>query len=354
MKRYGIALFVLIAGVATFSISSLSEDLKPSKITRELTEKICKDTKSFAKENDDEELFEAYKRHCKADEPDLFGLLAAMYHLSIDLENSTKKRLKYYRATVDEIDKVIRENPQIVNNKPIFWLNRSVNELSGFSLDVEGQRIYSTGDSGTGPFIAMTDIKSKRSTRLTVQGAKNRDWEALAFDGKQTLWLLDVGDNKSEHKHIYFHAIDVNSITSKQIQVVKTLELKYPKGPMDVEAGFYYKGYIYLIEKKYYKKAHFVRVSIENKHPEVEDLGKLPMTGPITDAVVSSDGRLFVLHYYGLEEIKKWQTPEEASINIIANLRLGQVEALALVAPGIFWIGREDGAVYEYRMTKPH
>lgn len=74
-----------------------------------------------------------------------------------------------------------------------------IRESSGFVTSAQHEGVYWTlNDSGNPNVLYATRINGELIREFRVQGARNRDWEALAIDDKENLWVGEIGNNSRQ------------------------------------------------------------------------------------------------------------------------------------------------------------
>jgi hypothetical protein len=319
--------------------------------------RVCKKIEKQAKKKSDMELSDIHKRHCLDRQfPSLSGAIIGLYHVHIDIKKN-KNRKSFYEQTIKEINQILKVSRDFPQPKPIFSLAGRILELSAFALSQNKQDLWSLGDSGNAPVVARTNLKTQKSELVLVKNAPNQDWEAMATDKYNNVWVLDVGDNHGVRKSVSLYQFDPEKVKMASVDVKKKIKIKYPDGPRDVEAAIYDKKSekILLIGKRYFKKARVAWVDVSKKAKKKQDaveFGRFPATGPITDAVLTDDDRLFLLTYFSIMEVKNWRNQKNRKLDFVKELFWGQVEALAMPNPDQFLVGSENGFVFELKTKK--
>lgn len=123
------------------------------------------------------------------------------------------------RIDIDEVDEA--SGLARSQRKPgVFWVHN----------DDGKPRVYAISDAG------------KRVGRLTLDDAKNRDWEDVSsfmLDDKPYLLIADVGDNMRRRKAVYLYVVaepDLDEDDKVREKPDWTIRLRYPDGPRDVES----------------------------------------------------------------------------------------------------------------------
>lgn len=110
-----------------------------------------------------------------------------------------------------------------------------ITESSGLAVSSEEPDLaYTVNDSGNDPEVYAIDLTSGDVVGVTTVRADLRDTEALALrDG--TLWIADVGDNRSERDDTALYAIDEPGRATRTVDA-RRFPVSLPGGPADVEA----------------------------------------------------------------------------------------------------------------------
>ena len=73
-------------------------------------------------------------------------------------------------------------------------------EESSALIVVNDSTFLTINDSGNEPIVYIFNIAGEITHSCFISNAKNIDWEALAFDGDNRLFIGDIGDNKNKRK----------------------------------------------------------------------------------------------------------------------------------------------------------
>ena len=102
--------------------------------------------------------------------------------------------------------------------------------------------LWAMNDGGSKPRVYAFDETGSHRGRLTLDPARNRDWEDLAsftLDGKPYLLVGDIGDNDSTHGTSLLYVVeepDLEADDKVRSEPAWTVEYRYPDGPRDAEA----------------------------------------------------------------------------------------------------------------------
>jgi len=137
-------------------------------------------------------------------------------------------------------------------------LPNSLKESSGI-VNLQGSdNFWMINDSGNTNELFEVSESGKIQQVITVENAKNKDWEDLASNGKDKIFIGDFGNNNNKRKDLGIYTVAVPSIKNGKVRAVKTKfyfedQKKFPPKKkdrnFDVEAFVYMKGYFYLFTK---------------------------------------------------------------------------------------------------------
>mgnify|MGYP000910981269 CR=1 FL=1 len=132
-------------------------------------------------------------------------------------------------------------------------------EVSGIEMLPKSDIIWAIEDSGNKSKIYGLDKQGKAKHTITLEGAKNNDWEDITSDKEGNLYIGDFGNNDNDRKNLAIYKIDKDSLTNSKTQVSYQVSFYYleqkdfpPKKSellFDVEAFVEYNGNFYLFTK---------------------------------------------------------------------------------------------------------
>ncbi len=136
----------------------------------------------------------------------------------------------------------------------IHSLPNAVHEISGIvTLD---NTLYAINDSGNNNTLFSISKEGKIAGKIKIKGTKNVDWEDLAYDKENNIYIGDFGNNNNKRKNLKIYK--VSGILSDHISVSKiefALEdqEKFPPKKknfnFDIEAFIHLNGSLYLFTK---------------------------------------------------------------------------------------------------------
>lgn len=190
-------------------------------------------------------------------------------------------------------------------------------EISGLVKSRLYNNVYwAVNDSGNPPAIVPLDVKgnvvSLSEKGITVTGAQNIDWEALAADSAGKLYIFDTGNNYSLRKELQIYAVREPALESAASEKAEIIKVRYPgqakssgnKLIYDCEAGFFFRDKLYLLTKRLQDAATTLYRLDSKKQNIVNTLRRLktyPIRGYVTAADMSPNEKtLAVLTYRAL------------------------------------------------------
>jgi len=169
-------------------------------------------------------------------------------------------------------------------------------ECSGLVVSRQFPGVLWTHNDGQDRRLLAINREGEKLAEFELNGAFVWDFEDLALDEKNRLYLADIGNNLLVRPRLTVYRIAEPDPTSveRSLKIEAWWSLGFPKKGFDAEAIFIWKEYGYLISKTSKgKKAQLYRWPLNaiGKVTELEKLGKLEVKSPVTGADLSLDGR---------------------------------------------------------------
>lgn len=195
----------------------------------------------------------------------------------------------------------------------IVKLPKSIKENSGMTTIIDST-MWFVEDSGNDNILYKVNHKGQLLRELTIKNVANHDWEDLAKDDKQNVYIGDFGNNDNLRKNLSIYKIpnpetvSGNEITAEIISFYYPEQKDFPPKKdelfFDAESLFYFKDHLYIITKNrshpFNGEAFLYRVPAKKGHYAAEYLdvftakaGKKKAN--ITSADISPDGKTLVL-----------------------------------------------------------
>jgi len=140
----------------------------------------------------------------------------------------------------------------------------SLRESSGVENLNNSDNFWMINDSGNSNELFEVSESGKIKQIVVVDNAKNKDWEDLATDGQDKLFIGDFGNNGNKRKDLRIYSVSISLINNGGVNAEKTTfyfedQQKFPPKKkdrnFDVEAFVFLKGYFYLFTKN--RSSHF-------------------------------------------------------------------------------------------------
>lgn len=135
----------------------------------------------------------------------------------------------------------------------------ALREASGLAPSARAAGVFwSHNDSGHEPRLYALDVAGRDRGIVTVTGASNRDWEAIAAgpcDGAACLYVGDVGDNLGRRASVTLWRVREPEVPGRGRRSAsapaESLVVRYPEGGRDVEGMWVdASGDVWLVTKR--------------------------------------------------------------------------------------------------------
>jgi hypothetical protein len=159
---------------------------------------------------------------------------------------------------------------------------------------------WTHNDSGNPAAIFAITRRGKVINEFPVQG-KNVDWEDIAFDAQDRLYLADIGNNNCDRKQVQVYRVaepDPRGAVHL-LQPDKVWKLTHPAKPFDAESLFILGNDAYIIAKYLDGQEpgmyRFSLLDNSNEPIRLERVHTLALHAPVTAADISRDGKLLAV-----------------------------------------------------------
>ena len=146
---------------------------------------------------------------------------------------------------------------QLYSHK-LLTIDPKLTEISGMEFDKAGQ-LWAINDSGDDPNIYQIARTGKIAKTITIDNAKNIDWEDMTQDDFGHLFLGDFGNNDNKRKWLTIYKIENpidikgDTTTAEIIKFTYADQESYPpkndNKNFDLEAFVFYEKNLYLFTK---------------------------------------------------------------------------------------------------------
>jgi len=177
-------------------------------------------------------------------------VLFVSYHQSLfsNKQDSIESYAKISSEMINESSGIIKSQKY----DDVYWThNDSGDEARIFAIRKDGSLIEPSNKAGS-------DSRSEKYNGITINGAKNVDWEDIAIDDKGNLFIGDFGNNANKRKDLSIYMIkEPDPTVNVTAEVIQQIKFHFPeqdefpptKNNFDVEAMFYAKDNIYILSK---------------------------------------------------------------------------------------------------------
>lgn len=238
------------------------------------------------------------------------------------------------------------------------YLEDKIRETSGLSM-MNG-KLYTFNDSGNAPELFELDEASGSIKNTVTINAKNKDWEALANDGKN-FYIGDFGNNGGTRKDLEIYKLPFNSNEPKNDSITKISFYypeqtefipKYTDNDFDAEAMIYLNGKLHLFTKEWKSKStsHYIIDPVVSEKQKAEKIESYKTNFVVTDAAYF-DMKLYLVGYTKKTEVflNVFRETEPGIFfkgqpkhyYLGSALAVGQIEGIAVNESGIYISGEK-------------
>lgn len=104
-------------------------------------------------------------------------------------------------------------------------LPAALSEISGLTF-LNDTILVAHNDSGNEPILYFLNLKGDVIHQVEITQAKNKDWEAIACDGK-FLYIGDIGNNGNNRKDLVIYKVPTHEILTKKSIDAEKIEISY-------------------------------------------------------------------------------------------------------------------------------
>ena len=256
-----------------------------------------------------------------------------------------------------------------LKNYRVSVLNDSIQETSG--LNFFDEKLFTFNDSGNPAELYEINKKSGKILKVFKVNAENKDWEALANDGKN-FYIGDFGNNAGTRKDLKILKIPFNSnklqtdslnTVSFYYQEQKDFTSKNISTDFDLESMIYLNGKLHIFTKEWTSKSttHYT-LDPNNFEKQAAQKVETFKTGFMISDAYYFDKKLYTVGYTKKTEVFLMIFIEsEQGIFFNANpqklylgsaLSIGQIEGIAVDEKGIYISGEKFHS--PFGNTKPY
>lgn len=210
----------------------------------------------------------------------------------------------------------------------------SLKEASAVEVSNASDLIWVLEDSGNKNNIYGLDGDAKIAHTVTIENAKNKDWEDLASDENGNLYIGDFGNNDNERRDLCIYKVNASDLKKGSAVSPLKISFYYPEQTQfppkkselyyDAESFFEYKNSFYIFTKNRSKgfdgTVFLYKVPNRAGNHKAQLLGKFKACDSynkcaITSADISPDGTKIAL----LSASKVWILSDFTSDNFLSG-----------------------------------
>ncbi len=113
------------------------------------------------------------------------------------------------------------------NAKRFASLPRSLKEISGWVF-VNDSTLIAHNDSGNEPLLYVLNLDGTIRHTSRIKDVENIDFEDITFDGKQHVFVGDIGNNANKRQDLVVYKLKLDKILSESEVEAKAIAFSYP------------------------------------------------------------------------------------------------------------------------------
>ena len=106
-----------------------------------------------------------------------------------------------------------------------FHLSSELNEISGIDF-LNDTTIVAINDGGNDAALYILNLKGTIQRVVTVENAKNNDWEDITVDDKH-IYIGDIGNNQNNRKNLAIYKVKISDVHKKDTVQAKKISYNY-------------------------------------------------------------------------------------------------------------------------------
>lgn len=247
-------------------------------------------------------------------------------------------------------------------------------EISGLVF-VSDDLMVGHNDGGNSPTLFFIDTKGLVKHDVKISNADNKDWEDIAFDGKDNIYVGDFGNNENKRQDLCIYVVSLKEALKNDKIEAKKIKFSYPDQTsfppkeedkrFDCEAMAFYNDSLYLFTKSRTEPwdgmSHVYAIDPKDKKQEATFIGELYVgkNGWWQDAITAVDiqgDMCYLLTYNRLMKYKIVGGKLEF-VQWVYLTPITQKESVAVNSKGEIFVADEQqvalGGGYLYKVVFP-
>lgn len=238
-------------------------------------------------------------------------------------------------------------------------MHPDIQESSGIIASRQFQGVLWThNDSGHSPQIFAVKRSGQFIRKYLLNGAENIDWEDIALDESDNLYILENSSRIDPQKRTLIYVVpepDPFQDTEPTVNPSAVLSILFPDGAAyDCETLFVWEGNAYIVTKSWDGSLPKIfRFPIERRAGTAVYEGEVPVHTMITGGDISRDGtRIVLASYLAVLLFDGPGDPVEMLQKhpLISRLNARQVEAVTFYGQDRVIISNEQREIFELRI----
>lgn len=225
-------------------------------------------------------------------------------------------------------------------------------------------------DSGNKPILFVINKKGIIVNECKISNAQNIDWEALAYDGNDRIFIGDFGNNNNDRKDLAIYTVSKTEVLEKKQTKASRISFSYPDQKefppadsllyYDAEGFVFQSDSLFIFTKnrtvpfdgisKMYGLSLKDTVQIAKVYPTIHLKATTWLEDSVTDAYLSED-LLFLLTY---SKVYVFWFKNSINIELIEEITLDQITQKEGIcyADEILYFVDEDSKLGEQKLYK--
>lgn len=248
---------------------------------------------------------------------------------------------------INESSGIIRSR----NYDDVYWTHNDSGDAA---------RIYAIRRDGTQIVPEWTRRVGFDYQGVAIGGAVNIDWEDIASDADGNLYIGAFGNNANARRDLGIYVLpEPNPFEAVQARPLKLISFRWEdqtafppeQRNFDCEAMVVFDGEVYLLTK-HRSDANTKLYRLESQDPNYQNIARLigtfPLTGPVTAADISADGRRLAVLAIGAVYIFEGKPGHWFSGSVThLPVAIGQCEAITFIDPETLMMTNEGRDIFE-------
>ena len=109
--------------------------------------------------------------------------------------------------------------------KTIQNLPEFLDEISGLTF-LNDTILIAHNDGGNDPILYFLNLQGDVVHQVEILQTKNRDWEAITFDG-ESIYIGDIGNNNNKRKNLAIYKVSATDILNKESVNAEVIQISY-------------------------------------------------------------------------------------------------------------------------------